>query len=657
MKSCLRYLILKQEWKNKTALQKMCILRCLRPDRMTYAVKNFVGSKLGQRFVEFSRVPLAKSFEESSPACPVFFILSPGVDPVKEVEALGKTQGVTEDLGNFHNVSLGQGQEVIAEQKLDIAHKNGGWVMLENIHLVAKWLPVLEKKLDAMSTGAHPNFRIILSAEPAADPAYHIIPTSILQASIKITNEPPTGMQANIHRALDNFSQETLEKCSKDVEFKGILFALCYFHAVVLERRKFGTQGWNKPYPFSTGDLMISTDVLYNYLETFSKVPWTDLRYMFGEIMYGGHISDDWDRRLCSSYLDVYLREEMFDGSFELAPGFIAPPSSDFKEYHKYIDDTLPPESPFLYGLHTNAEIGVLTKVADKLFKTILEMQPSDSAGGSASSKEEKIKVVLDEILEKLPESFNIQELAAKVEERTPYISVALQECVRMSILISEIRRSLKELELGLKGDLTISENMEALMNSLFLNEVPSRWEKLAYPSLQPLAGWYGDLLLRVKELENWVAEFNLPAVVWIPGLFNPQSFLTAIMQTTARKNEWPLDRMVLTVDVTKKAREEFTSAPREGAYVHGLFMEGARWDTASGMMQESYLKELTPLMPVIFVKAVPVDKRDLKGVYECPLYRTRQRGPTFIWTFHLKTKEIPQKWTLAGVCLLCSPE
>ena len=648
---------LPQEWKNKSPLQKMCILRCLRPDRMTYAVRNFVGMKMGNRFIEAARVPLAKSFEESAPATPVFFILSPGVDPVKEVEALGRQLGVTEDNGNFHNVSLGQGQEVIAEQKLDIAYKNGGWVMLENIHLVAKWLPVLEKKLEALAIGAHPDFRVFLSAEPAGDPAYHIIPISILQASIKITNEPPTGMLANIHRALDNFSQETLERSSKDAEFKAILFALCYFHAVVLERRKFGTQGWNKGYPFSTGDLMISVDVLFNYLETFSKVPWTDLRYMFGEIMYGGHISDDWDRRLCSAYLDVYLREEMLDSNFELAPGFFSPPTSDYKEYHRYIDDSLPAESPYLYGLHPNAEIGVLTKTADKLFKTILEMQPRDAAGGSASSKEEKIKSVLDEIMEKLPDAFNVQELMARVEERTPYISVAIQECDRMSMLITEIRRSLKELELGLKGDLTISENMELLMGSLYLNDVPARWEKLAYPSLQPLSSWYGDLLQRIKELEGWVAEFNLPSVVWLSGLFNPQSFLTAIMQTTARKNEWPLDRMVLTVDVMKKAKEEFSGAPREGAYVHGLFMEGARWDTPTGMIQESLLKELTPSMPVIYIKAITVDKKETKGVYECPVYRTRQRGPTFVWTFNLKTKERPQKWILAGVCLLCSAE
>lgn len=635
----------------------MCILRCLRPDRMTYAVTNFIAQKMGEKYTNTARIPLAISFKESGPATPMFFILSPGVDPVKEVELLGREKKVTEDLGNFHNVSLGQGQEIIAEQKLELAYKNGGWVMLENIHLVAKWLPKLEKKLEQLSVGAHESFRVFLSAEPAGDPAFHIIPIAILQASIKITNEPPTGMQANIHRALDNFRQETIEKCSKDAEFRAITFALCYFHAVVLERRKFGTQGWNKGYPFSTGDLMISNDVLFNYLETFVKVPWTDLRYMFGEIMYGGHISDDWDRRLCSSYLDVYIREEMLESGFELAPGFPAPPTSDYNDYHRYIDENLPAESPNLYGLHPNAEIGVLSNMSEKMFKTILEMQPGDSAGASGGSKEEKVKAVLDEIIEKLPDNFNLPELMARVEERTPYISVALQECDRMCILTSEIRRSLKELELGLKGDLTISEKMEMLMNSLFMNAIPERWNRLAYPSLQPLGAWYGDLLQRIRELEQWVSEFALPAVVWLPGLFNPQSFLTAIMQTTARKNEWPLDRMVLSMDVMKKAKDEFSGAPREGAYIHGLFMEGARWDTPTGMIQESHLKELTPTVPVIYIKAIPVDKRDTKGIYECPLYRTRQRGPTFIWTFNLKTKERQQKWTLAGVCLLCSAE
>lgn len=161
-------------------------------------------------------------------------------------------------------------------------------------------------------------------------------------------------------------------------------------------------------------------------------------------------------------------------------------------------------------------------------------------------------------------------------------------------------------------------------MNALFFNEVPPSWTKLAYPSMNGLAAWFADLLLRIKELENWVAEFVMPSVVWLAGLFNPQSFLTAIMQTTARKNEWPLDKMALTVDVTKKTREEFTAPPREGAYIHGLYIEGARWDNNTGTLAESHMKELMPAMPVLYIRAIQLDKKETKGVYECPMYRTR---------------------------------
>lgn len=62
-----------------------------------------------------------------------------------------------------------------------------------------------------------------------------------------------------------------------------------------------------------------------------SKVPWDDLRYLFGEIMYGGHITDDWDRRLCRTYLAEYIRVEMLEGEVLLAPGFQIPPNLDYK--------------------------------------------------------------------------------------------------------------------------------------------------------------------------------------------------------------------------------------------------------------------------------------------------------------------------------------
>ncbi|XP_033702631.1 dynein axonemal heavy chain 9 [Tursiops truncatus] len=644
-----------QEWKNKTGLQRLCMMRAMRPDRMTYAMRDFIEEKLGSKYVVGRALDFAASFEELGPATPMFFILSPGVDPLKDVENQGKKLGYTFNNRNFHNVSLGQGQEVVAEAVLDLAAKKGHWVLLQNIHLVAKWLSTLEKKLEEHSENSHPEFRVFISAEPAPSTEGHIIPQGILENSVKITNEPPTGMHANLHKALDNFTQDTLELCSRETEFKSILFALCYFHAVVAERRKFGPQGWNRSYPFNTGDLTISVNVLYNFLEANVKVPYDDLRYLFGEIMYGGHITDEWDRRLCRTYLEEFIKPEMLEGELSLAPGFPLPGNMDYNAYHQYIDAELPPESPHLYGLHPNAEIGFLTQTSEKLFRTVLELQPRDSQAGdgAGSAREEKVKAALEEILERVTDEFNIPELMAKAEERTPYVVVALQECKRMNVLTREIQRSLRELDLGLKGELTMTSDMENLQDALYLDTVPEPWSRRAYPSTAGLAAWFLDLLNRIRELEAWTGDFTMPPTVWLTGFFNPQSFLTAIMQSTARKNEWPLDQMALQCDVTKKNREEFRSPPREGAYIHGLFMEGARWDAQAGVITEGKLKELAPPMPVLLLKAIPADKQDCCSTYPCPVYKTCQRGPTYVWTLHLKTKEKPSKWVLAGVALL----
>jgi len=236
-----------------------------------------------------------------------------------------------------------------------------------------------------------------------------------------------------------------------------------------------------------------------------------------------------------------------------------------------------------------------------------------------------------------------------------------------MNRLLQAISRGLKEVRLGLKGELTVTPNMEAIENALFFDTVPDGWGVVLGPSTKPLGAWFNDVLERVKFLEAWIGDFALPSSVWLGGLFNPQAFLTAIAQQTARKNEWPLDKVVLNVDVTKKYnREDFTSPPREGAYLYGLYMAGARWDTGTGTIQDSKLKELCPPMPVIFCKAIPVDKQDLRGTYSTPTFKTVQRGrakemvavglcPGFVWYFNLKTKAHQNKWVLAGCAMTLS--
>ena len=649
------------EWKKLPSFAQLLIFRALRPDRMSNVLSSFVANELGRDYVTSAAFDLEKAFADATPATPIFVFLSPGVDVAASVEALGRMLGISADKGTYAAVSLGQGQEPIAMERLATARKNGGWVLLQNIHLTIDWTNgPLEKAVDKLGENSHADFRLFLSAEPPPS-LEKPLAISLLQNSIKLTNEPPQGMKANLVRAYGAFSDDVFEACAKQVEFKAIVFALCYFHAALLERKKFGVGnlpgstsgiGWNMNYPFNSGDLLCCGQLANNYLENCSKVPWDDLKFLFGEIMYGGHIVEDWDRRLAEAYLTTYMRDELVDG-IEFFPRFSNPTNAmSHKATLGHIADHFPTETPLAFGLHPNAEIGFRLREADALCGALLSLQPREAGGEAGASTEERARAVLDDLLERTPEEFDLEEVRARAEDVTPYVMVAIQEVERMNLLLREIRRSLLELDLGLKGDLTMTTPMETLMRALASDAVPPSWVRVAWPSMRPLGSWVINMLQRVLQLSDWTADMGLPRVVWLSGLFNPQSFLTAVMQTTARRNEWALDRTVVITEVTKKQVEDIQVASRDGAFIHGLTLEGARWDDKTGMLDDSKPKELFCPMPVILVRAVQADKAEMKDIYQTPVYKTSARFREEVFTAQLKTRASVTKWTLASVAL-----
>ena len=132
-------------------------------------------------------------------------------------------------------------------------------------------------------------------------------------------------------------------------------------------------------------------------------------------------------------------------------------------------------------------------------------------------------------------------------------------------------------------------------------------------------------------------------------------------MQVTARRNELPLDRLTTITDVTKKmTADEIEAISRDGAYVSGLFLEGARWDTGTGQIEDAILKQLYSPMPVILVKAGMADK-SARDSFDCPAYKTLTRNPVdgkptggYIFTAGLKTKQPCVNRALT--CAPCKP-
>jgi dynein heavy chain len=653
----------------KEPFKKLLVLRALRADRLVIAITRWLRGALphGNEYVDADSTNsslriLELAIEDSMPEVPIFFILSAGTDVVADVDKLAVQSGFEKGI-SYWNVGMGQGQDIVAMDRLQLGHTQGHWVILNNCHLMPQWCIELEKKLDTFNVeGSHESFRVFLTAEPSAD-----IPIGILSRCIKLTSEPPAGLRANLKRAFCSFDEDDFDEL--DNKQKAITFAMSFYHAILMERKKFGSKGFNMLYPFSLGDLRDSSIVLANYMEnaSSSKIPWEDLRYLFGEITYGGHIVNDLDRLLNITYLNFYLQDDVLDQK-EMLPfvedekgvSFKTPIPTTWELYNKHIDEYMRTESPLAFGLHPNAEIDFRLSNSNDVLARLTELQPRDAGAAEGQLTPTEIaEQAMSDIKDKINDFwFDMFELNSSLEGdlRGPYQNVFLQECTIMNLLTGEMRRSLKELKMGFDGELIMSPVMESLMLSLYLDRVAQPWAKLAWSSERPLAAWILDLLKRYAQLAEWTAvPADIPQVIWLSGLSNPPSFLTAIKQVTAQKAKLPLDSIVIQTDVQKKMERKDLDGPAKdgGCYCNGFYLEGARWDLEACVIVKSLPKEMFVRMPIINCRGILSSARETAGIFQCPLYKTQFRGPTFVFMAQLKTKASASRWILAGVALV----
>ena len=173
-------------WDDKlTLFQKLCIVRALRSDRVSYAATKFINGSLGPTFTNPPQFKLNEVFGLSNNKIPLIFLLSPGVDPTEQVQQLAKSYET-----NLIQIALGQGQAPIALRAISESLQSGAWVFLSNCHLMLSWIPELEKTVENYcQSEIHENFRLWLSCCPS--PNFSI---TLLQRGIKITTEPPRGL-------------------------------------------------------------------------------------------------------------------------------------------------------------------------------------------------------------------------------------------------------------------------------------------------------------------------------------------------------------------------------------------------------------------------------------------------------------------------------
>eukprot|EP00946_MAST-07B_sp_MAST-7B-sp1_P002765 g2765.t1 len=632
----------------KLGFRSLCVLRCIRPDKVVSAVQLFIEEAMGNHFVDPPAFDLGSSFEESNCSTPIIFVLSTGADPTADLLKLAEKRGYSKRL---ETISLGQGQGPLAANATAVAIDNGGWVCLQNCHLSVSWLPDLERICEGLSPEfVHPEFRLWLTTLPCNE-----FPVPVLQASIKITKEPPKGIRASLLGSYLTFEAEWFESSDHPHAFKYLLYSLCFFHASIIERSKFGPLGWNIPYEFSESDRKICIDQLKLFIDAVDvpgltkklqggelmdpeaklptekmrgvaeTLPFPAIRYLAGECNYGGRVTDAKDRRTLNTILEDFYQPNVIDDyttedgtnehQFSVASDRYGLPKLGWLQNNCDHIRSLPlvDDGPEMFGLHANANISCALQETSDLLETALSLQPSETASSDGMSWDEQVSELASKIEARIPSSFQfdvgIVALRYPVMYEESMNTVLQQELLRFNNLLGVVNQTLIELQKAIKGLVLLSGDLEAMGNAMINGTVPVQWSAVSYPSLKPLGGWVSDLVQRLDFFKMWIGN-GPPPVYWLPGFFFTQSFITGTRQNYARRSKIPIDEIdydfqvlrrtpdtvsALSGDTEQSGVEEnimpewsegvITSGPNEGCYVNGLFLQGAAWNPSGENM------------------------------------------------------------------------
>ena len=397
-------------------------------------------------------------------------------------------------------------------------------------------------------------------------------------------------------------------------------------------------------------------------MEDYEEVPYKVLNKVGAQINYGGRVTDDKDERLIRTILETYINPDAlqvghkFSESglyYQLQPG----EKEDYIDYIKQMELNPKPEA---FGLHNNAEITTMAISTNALLFSMISMQPKTSTG-AGKSREEIIGEQCKFLESKTPKVFDLDEVIRKfpTSYEESMNTVLLQECVRYNRLLANMALKLPLVQRALIGEVTMSEDLEAMSTSIFNNQVPEQWADIGFLSMKPLASWIEDLTDRIGFLQNWYDK-GTPMVFWISGFFFPQAFLTATMQNYARGQGIAIDRLQFEFCWRDDMKhQDVTAKPDEGVYCYGMYLEGCKWNYETHMLGDSDPKKLFIELPLLHLKPI-IDRVPPKdGFYQCPLYKVLSRTGTLSTTGHstnyvvmmeIPSNEEQRKWIKAGV-------
>ena len=475
---------------------------------------------------------------------------------------------------------------------------------MQNCHLAVSWMSQLEAIVEGLSDSVHKDFRLWLTSMPSGG-----FPISILQNSVKMTIEPPQGLKANLKKSYSVMDDKEINDCKKPDYFKKLLWGMCFFHAAINERKKFGPIGWNIQYEFTFEDHVCCKRQLKVFMDEYSDTPWKVINFICAEINYGGRVTDDKDLKLIITILRQYICTDILKENHSLGGkgSYIVPPSGDLQEYLQYIDKLPLNTVPEVFGMHENADITNAQNVTRTLLGQLLGIMPR-AASGVGKSEEEQIADGARLLESKAPPPWDYEEIYKKYPTllSESMNTVLTQEIIRYNNLLRAMQSQIRDVQKALRGEVVMSSDLEVVAKAIYLTQVPTTWQFPIGPlSLKPLVSWIEDIIDRYNFLQKWV-ENGKPDAFWFSGFFFPQAFITGCLQNYARKYNIAIDRLSFEIKIIDDIKpQDIAEPPEDGAYVYGMFLEGARWDPRKKALSSPLPKELFSSFPTIWLNPV----------------------------------------------------
>ncbi|KAH9824443.1 dynein heavy chain and region D6 of dynein motor-domain-containing protein [Melampsora americana] len=582
-----------------SAIRKLLLIKCFRPDRLLAALGLHVGrifelDIIAEASYDFDTM-VTGEIVSSTPVC---LCSVSGYDASYRVENLvsnTKSRCVSIAMGSQEGYGL-------AEQAIATAIRTGSWVLLKNVHLASNWLSTLEKRLQASNPPK--SFRLFMTME--TNPS---IPVSILRQSRIIMNEPPPGIRANLIDCLKSIHPSRV--AAGPNEKVRLYFLLAWFHAVVQERLRYCPLGWSKIYEFNDSDLEAAMSMIDSWMTATAKgkanidpaqLPWAALRVLLKQAVYGGRVDSDWDQRLLDSFVDNLFNPTAFEVGYRLVHpleddvGLVIAEGARLDHFVTWAQALPEREPPHWLGLPPNAEALVAATQGSELLSRLLKMRSTDEDESVGEAMNEKqtpemigqpswmraLRTTALDYLKQLSETLSNMDPRCH-DANDPLFRFFSREVRLGQDLLRVIRRDLSDLVLVCDGEVKQTNHLRTLIQELTTGSIPSHWKKYKVNPSMSLSQWISNFSNRIQQLTRLVTSNDLTSLTNLGLLFFPDGYLTATRQYVSHRTKTSLEELRLQLVLYSAD----TTSSEDGFRLEGLTLQGSSFSESTLILND----------------------------------------------------------------------